>query len=104
MNLSLVPKVIKVKEQNTSEVRFPFFCRNFVVIQIRTKTIIVIYPNWKSVLNQKTNDANTFEENNYWEWAVCFYHVTYVFRVNVDSAVTWMSRNPLLEAGDISQI
>ena len=29
---------------------------------------------------------------------VCFYHVTYTFRVNPHSIVAWMSRNSLLEA------
>ena len=30
---------------------------------------------------------------------VCFYHVTYVFRQNLRSAVDWMSRNSLFKAG-----
>ena len=34
---------------------------------------------------------------------VCFYHVTYAFRVNLHSAVARISRNPLLETGVISE-
>ena len=34
---------------------------------------------------------------------VCFYHVTYVFGVNLLSVMAWMSRNYLLQTGVISE-
>ena len=35
---------------------------------------------------------------------VCFYHITYAFRVNLHSVITWMLRNSSLETGTKSEI
>ena len=35
---------------------------------------------------------------------VCFYHVTYTFRVNLRSVIAWISKNSLLETGAISEV
>ena len=35
---------------------------------------------------------------------MCFYHLTYGFRVNLHSVIARMSRNPLFEAGTIPEI
>ena len=35
-------------------------------------------------------------------FSVCFYYITYAFRLNLHSVIAWMSRNSLLETGVIS--
>ena len=35
---------------------------------------------------------------------VCFYNVTYAFRMNLHPVIDWMSSNSFLEADEISEI